>query len=228
MNDPTTELRVPVEPKKGGKGKYVAIGCAGVLLVTVIGGYLAYRGVTGFISGIADQYTSTEQIELPDVDVTDEEAAVVLERVAAFTGVIKADGPTPPSLVLTSQDINTLIQQHPDWSELAGKVHVSIEGDRIHGQTSIPLERFGSLFAGRFLNAEVDFRLELTAGRLLAFIDAAEMAGQPLPESFMDAIRAKNLAEDTNQNAEFAATLEKLESITVRDDSITIVPKTSP
>lgn len=84
------------------------------------------------------------------------------------------------------------------------------------------------MFEGRYLNALATFRLELAAGRLAIFIDSAEVAGQPLPEEIMSALRAKNLAEKANQDPKAVAILDQLESVAVKDGNLTIVPKMAP
>jgi len=212
------------ETKKRGCGKYIAIGCAGVLLLSIIGAFFAYQGVKGVISGVADQYTDTAPLELPSVEVTEEEAAAVLERVAKFTEALQQDK-QPSALVLTSQDINVLIQRHPDWTEMADKVYVTLEEDKIQGQVSFPLDDIGSLFKGRYLNGSATFRLSMTAGRLLVFIDSAQVGEESIPEEFMSAIRVKNLAEEANKGPDMKAILQKLDSITVQDGKLSIVPK---
>jgi len=212
------------DTKKRGCRKYIAIGCTSVLLLAAIGGFFAYRGVKGFISGMTEKYTYTTPLELPSVDVSEDEAEAVLERVATFTEALKQNG-QPSALMLTSRDINVLIHRHPDWTNMAGKVYVTIEEDRIQGQTSIPLDDFGGMFKGRYLNGSVVFRLDMTAGRLLVFIDSVDVGGKAFPEEVMSALRAKNLAEDVNKDPDSTAILQTLDSITVRDGSLSIVPK---
>lgn len=214
------------QPKtvKRGCWKFVAIGCACVFLVAAIGGFFAYRGIRGFISGVTEKYTFAAPMELPTVDMPEDEAAAVLDRVGAFTEALKQNA-APSPLILTSREINLLINRHPNWKEMAGKVYVTIEEDRIKGQTSIPLDELGSLFEGRHLNGSAVFRIDMAAGRLLLFLDSVEVGGEPIPEEFMSAMRAKNLAEEANKEPNVIAVLEKLESITVRDGSLIIVPK---
>ena len=52
---------------------------------------------------------------------------------------VEAGTPTEP-LVLTSDDLNALIEENPDFK---GKIYVKIEGDEVKGQVSIPLDRLG-------------------------------------------------------------------------------------
>ncbi|MEI7901334.1 MAG: hypothetical protein WCK89_13870, partial [bacterium] len=118
-----------------------------------------------------------------------------------------------------------LIQKNPAWSSLAGKVYVNLEGDRIHGEASIPLEQLGKFLKGRWLNGSATFRVETAAGRLLVFLDSLSVRGQAVPENFMGSFRSKNLAEDATKKPETAALLQKLESVTVRDGKLRIVAK---
>ena len=65
-----------------------------------------------------------------------EEAKELHDRVDAFQAALDSGKPTEP-LVLDSDDINVLIADNPD---LRDKVHVDIEGDKVKGQVSFPLE----------------------------------------------------------------------------------------
>jgi len=214
----------PTAPQRGGCWKYGAIGCAVALVLAVVVGIIAFWGVRRFVTNLTEQYTATTPMELPRVEAREDEGEAVVERVDAFTGALKHHG-TPQPLVLTARDINILINRHPDWKALAGKVFVSIEDDKISGQTSIPLDGLGKLFAGRYLNGSASFRVEMTAGRLLVFIESVTVGGEPLPEELVNALKAENLAKDVNKQPESRAVLQQLESITVRDGRLTIVPK---
>jgi hypothetical protein len=212
--------------QEGGSGcmKYALIGCLAMVVLIVVGGVLAYHAVTGFMSGIVDEYTDTQPRELPAVVVNEEEAEVIVQRVETFRKAQDAGGATEP-LVLDANDINQLIHHHPDWSELADKVYVTIEDDQIQGEVSIPLDDVGELVKGRYLNGAATFKVGLAAGRLVVFVETLEVNGKPIPNEFMEQLRSKNLAEDSHKDEDFVAVVEKIESITVQDGRIYIVPK---
>lgn len=213
------------QPKNQSRGilKYVAIGCAVVILLVGVGGFFAYKGIKSFLSGVSEKYTSAQPMALPTVDASEDEALSVMDRVEAFTDALDRNA-SPSPLILTSRDINVLISNHPKWKKMAGKAYMTIDGERIKGQISIPLNEIGNLFEGRYLNGSAVFRLGMSSGRLLAFIDSIEVGGNPLPEEFMGTIRAQNFAETANEDPDIIAVLEKLESISIRDDSIVITP----
>ena len=212
------------QKKKSGCGKKIAVGCFTVIFLAVVGGFFAYRGFMKLAIKLTDEYTATAPASLPSVEVSDQEAAEILTRVDAFAQAVK-EGQHGSALTLTSRDINVLILKKPSWSSMAGKVYVTLEGDRIHGDASIPLEKIGGVFKGRWLNGAGTFRVETAAGRLLVFLDALSVRGKPIPESFMAGIRSKNLAEDAAKKPETAALLEKLDSVTVRDGKLSIKSK---
>jgi len=234
MSEQIAEFNEPItptgdqqpKPSKRGCWKFVAIGCVSVFLLAAIGSFLAYQGVKGFISGVAEKYTFAAPIELPSVDISEGEGEAVLGRVTEFTNALKQNETASP-LILTSRDINILINRHPNWKEMAGRVYVTIEGDRVKGQTSIPLEELGRLFEGRYLNGSAVFQIGMAAGRLQIYIDSVKVGGEPLPEEFMSAMRAQNLAEEVNKQPNAVAILEKLESMAVRDGTLIIVPKSN-
>ncbi len=213
------------QTRKPGCWTYAAIGCAGVLLLSAIGGFFAYRGVKGFITEMAEEYTDTAPLELPGVEVSEHEAAAVLGRVAAFNTALEQDR-QPATLKLTARDINILIHKHPDWTNMADKIYVTIEEDKVRGQTSIPLNEFGGMFEGRYLNGAAALRVDMLGGRLLVFVDSIDVGGKALPEQFMEGLRAKNLADDANMDPETMAVFQELDSITVKNGSVVIVPRT--
>lgn len=115
-----------------------------------------------------------------------------------------------------------LIQKTPAW---ANKIYVGIDGDRLTGEASIPLEEFGSLFKGRWLNGSASFSVSTITGRLVGFIDTLSVRGKPVPDSFMRAIRSRNVAEQASAEPKVAEVLQKLDSVTVRDGQIVIKAK---
>jgi hypothetical protein len=171
-----------------------------------------------------DRYTSTAPASLPIVDVSDEEAANLSRRVEAFAQALQA-GESGKELALSSKDLNVLIQRNPSYGEHAAKVYVTLEGDAIRGDASLPLDGLGQAFKGRWLNGSGTFRVETAAGRLLVFMDTLSVRGKPLPDSFMAGLRGKNLAEQAANDAKTVELLSKVERLYVRDGTLHIVSK---
>lgn len=215
---------VSAQKKTSGCGKSCAVGCVTVILLAVAAGLFLYQSGAKILKKVADEYTATSPATLPAVEATPEEASNLVTRVEAFSRSLK-EGQSGQELTLTARDINVLIQKNPGGSELAGKVYVTLDGDRIRGEASIPLEQLGAFFKGRWLNGSGTFRVETAAGRLLVFMDALSVRGKQLPEPFMAGIRGKNLAEDVAKNPKTVEALGKIESISVRDGKLHIQAK---
>jgi len=212
------------EPHKGGCGKLVAIGCAIVFLLAVMAGVGIYFGFRGIVTGVSKSFTDPAPLALPVQNTSPEDEERLFARVHSFAEAIQGDEPVP-ALALTNQEINTLIQRHPEWNELADKVYIRMEENVVHARASIPLTEMGDLMDGRYLNGAVTFRIEMVAGRLLVFIDKASVQDISIPEAIMKALRSENLAQDANSDPETAAILEKLDSISIRDSKLLIVPR---
>ena len=69
-----------------------------------------------------------------------EKRQALKDRVEAFRKAVDAGTPTEP-LVLTSDDLNALIEENP---ELKGTIYVKVEGDEVKGQVSFPLDKLDS------------------------------------------------------------------------------------
>jgi len=218
------------ETKKEGKkgyGKYIAIGCLMAVVILMICGYIAYRGIKGSITSLLEEYTDTESRAFPLPTASENEIRILITRMDEFKRAVIAGEPAEP-LILTSDEINQLIYYHPDWSELKGKANIEFEDERIEASISFPLGSFGEFLGfekDRYLNGSAVFSIELNQGRLLVFLDSVEVRGESLPESFMQRLRSENLAKDAFEDEELALVIEKLESITVENGQLYIVPK---
>lgn len=212
------------EKSKDGCLKYGAIGCLVIVVLMIIGGYFAYKFTRKFVSKVTEEYTSVQPMDLPAVVASETEIHDILERVRLFTESLHEDN-KPSPLVLASRDINILINKHPDWKKLAGIAYVTIEGDQVKGEISIPLGEISSMFEGRYLNGLAVIRISMEEGQPLLVIDSVEVAGKKLPDEFMRTLRNQNLWKESNTDTGINEVMEKLESIIVRDGNLIISPK---
>ena len=195
------------------------------VLAVGVGVYMLYRALERAV----DQYTATAPRELPKVEMPPERRQSLTERVEAFRKAIDAGTPTEP-LVLTSDDINSLIDENPNWK---GKLYVTIEGDKVKSQVSIPLEKLSAalekvgigFLRGRYLNGEAELKASLRDGVLLVTLESFEVNGQRPPEEFLANLRQQNLAEDAYKDPKNAQQIRRLESIEIKDGKIIIKPR---
>ncbi|MCC6488225.1 MAG: hypothetical protein IT364_12065 [Candidatus Hydrogenedentes bacterium] len=208
------------QPKKSGF-PWLLVGCLGAIAVGVfllIAAFIAARMVVG---GLVDEYSDETPQEIPVSTMAPEDYAALKERFDAFTQAVNQGTPVAP-LELTSDDVNALIQNDPNWSDLKGHVHVALEDDLVGSTVSMPLESFG--MPGRYVNGNARFSVFLRGGQLYVHIESLEVGGKALPEAFVQGMRSENLAKEYNNDAQVQETLSKFESIDVVDGVLRFVP----
>jgi hypothetical protein len=194
----------------------IIAGVLAVLMAIFLGilAFVAYR----FFNRMIDEYTGTEPIALPALKMSDEKRDEVKNRWDSFRKAVNAGTASEP-LVLTSDDLNALIEQNP---ELKGKIYVSVEGDEVKGKVSFPLGEFMPYLKGRYLNGEADLKASLFDGELIVHLDGLEVNGKKVSEEFMRELRKQNVAKDAAKDKDFSAVLRKLESFEIKDGKIVL------
>ncbi|MGO9469747.1 MAG: hypothetical protein ACLQIB_46905 [Isosphaeraceae bacterium] len=198
-----------------------------VMTMLLIGAvlYFAYQAFSQYVV----EYTATAPRELPKIEMPAEDRESLKKRVEVFRKAVE-EGKAVEPLVLTSDDLNALIEEEPD---LKGKIHLRIEGSELKGQVSIPLERFAQvpglgILKGRYLNGEAELKASFSDGVLIVTLDGIEVNGKRAPEEIMTKIRQKNLAEDAYNNPKNAAMLRKVESMEIKDGKVIIRVRARP
>jgi hypothetical protein len=170
-----------------------------------------------FFNKLIDEYTATAPRELPKVEMAPEQLKTLKDRVDAFRKAAEEKTPNEP-LVLTSDDLNALINDNPD---LKGLIYVKIDNDQVKGQVSIPLDKLNfSMVRGRYLNGEADFKASLSDGVLIVTIESVEVNGKNVPDDVIKELRKQNVAKDFYKDEKAAETIRKIESLEVKDGKI--------
>lgn len=193
-----------------------------VLLVIVLGALMV--GLH-YVRKTVNQFTDSQPMELPTVQMSQGEMDKLKQRFEAFQKAVREQPPTEP-LVLAADDINALIANGSERQALKGKLYVGLEGDQIKGEVSVPLREIGlSVFRGRYLNGSATFNLSFTNGVLSVAPQTIIVKGRPVPEVYMQEIRKQNLAAGFTNEPATAAVLQALEGIQVKEGKLVVVPK---
>ena len=223
MNEAQAENPYQVAGERKSSRSCCVYGCLITFLlaafVVVGGGFGAYWWFTGQVN----RYTADAPADLPIVELSDEELAAIQARVDKFKETIEA-GETPEDLVLTAQELNALLTKDED---MRGRVFVRIEDGEVSGDVSIPTD-FLPGGKGRFFNASATFEVSLDNGVLIVTLQDAEVKGEKLPQQFIDGMSKENLAKDAYKDPEVAATLRRIESISIEHDKIVLKPRVTP
>jgi hypothetical protein len=193
-----------------------------VLLVLVLGGLMV--GLH-YVKKMVNQYTDIRPMELPTVQMSQDEIDKLKQRFEAFQQAVREQRPAKP-LELTADDINALIASGKELQALKGKFYVSLGSNQLKGEVSMPLQQVGlSMFKGRYLNGSATFNLSFRNGALSVTPQTIIVKGKPLPEVYMQEIRKENLAAKSANEPGAAAVLQGLEDIQIKEGKLVVVPK---
>jgi hypothetical protein len=196
-----------------------------LLLLIAIGGVVAVHYAKKALTGLINEYTDTQPMALPKVQMPPAELERLKQRFTAFEEAVKADRPTAP-LELSADEINALIASGPDKQEFKGKVYVSFDGDRVKGELSLPLKELGwKMVSNRYLNGSGTFNVSLRNGVLFVSPQTIEVKGKQVPEMYMQGIRAQNFAQGLTNDPSSMTVLGKLQDIQIKDGKLLVVPK---
>jgi hypothetical protein len=176
--------------------------------------FVAYR----WANRMVEEYTSTAPIPLPTVEMPAEQRQAVKDRVENFRKAVESGTASDP-LVLSSDDLNALIEDNP---ELKGKLYVTVDGDELKGKVSFPIGEFIPMLKGRYLNGEADLKASLRDGVLIVTLEEIEVNGKKAEGEFLKALRQQNLAKDAYKDEKSAEMLRKLESLEIKDGKIVL------
>jgi len=165
-------------------------GCISILVVVLLAGGLAGAWVCKFYGFLNDISEDAPRDDLAVPAPTPEELAVLEQRFEAFEGAAAADGDA--ELVLDADDINArLLASNP---ELQGMVKVSIAGERLLVDASVPLEGIG--LGGRYVNGTIEAGLEMRDGRVEVRLESVRTTkGDEIPKDVLDEM-SRHVSED--------------------------------
>lgn len=219
----------PVPQKKRGCFFYGCITCVILLIVVIIGVFVAVKYAVNFGRRMVAEYTDTSPMTLPKEEMPADQLKQLQERVKAFGAAMDSHSNTPP-LALTGPEVNELINTSPDLAQFRNHFYVTLEGDEIKGEVSMPLDGITQLrklnVSGRYLNGTGTFKAGVTNGNLFLSIQSLEVKGKPLPGNIVTALQQQNLAEKFN-NGQNNASLQRIESAQVKDGTLIVTPKSN-
>jgi hypothetical protein len=183
------EPGTPEGSKPKGKRGCFFWGCLGVVVAGLALGGLAVLSIYSLYN-----LTEPEPRPVPVKEVAPGEYEEIAARLESFVA------PAPPAeerLELTADDLNALIAASPDLEELAGRLFIRLQEDRmlLDVSWSVPLERW--------INATCEARVSLEEGRLkIDVLKAETAAGKELPANLVEGLLHQVLSEATRGKRE--------------------------
>lgn len=217
------------EPPQRGRG-CLFYGCITLVVVAIVSAvllFVAFRAFTGFLRGQIEQYTAAAPAQLPPLNVSADDRKTIVDRVEAFRKLVEGDGTLTDeqrTIELTADELNVLIE---DEKDVKGHVRVEINGDKLQGEISIPLEGI-PLMGGRYLNGRATIIPRASNGRLQIRLADIEVKGQRLPKEAQEAFSKENFMPDNRPEGDRNPPLRPLESVEVVNGKVRIVFSKEP
>lgn len=210
-------------PPGSGRGCFF-YGCLVSAILTLVGlvltGAMLYVGATWY-SKLIDEYTATAPDTLPRVTMSEDDRKALNTRFEAFSKA--ADAGKSAEIVLTSDEINALIDESKQWK---GKVFVTLEQDVVKARLNLPLGETGLWKTeGRYLVGSGTMKVSIVGGLLDVRAQKIEVNGKTLPDKLMTSLSGENLAKESNKDPEQSAKLKKIESLVVKNGKVRLKTK---
>lgn len=208
-----------------GKRKSSGCGClgGGCILALVICGIITAALVWGAVStyyGLKDM-TATSAKPVPVYEATPEEYAAVDKKLKAFQEAY--DVGIDATLTVSADEINTLVARDPNWSALRNHVFVTISGQRIAAQMSVPLTSIKA-FEDRYYNGEVSMSFVTENDKVRPDAVSIRSGDSEFPTWLVRLISSKEWLESMAppQDNKASAVAGDLQSVEIKDEKITI------
>jgi hypothetical protein len=212
------------EPQRRGRGCFF-YGCLTLVVLSVVClvlMFIAVRAGMNFLRGQINQYTADAPAQLPPLNVPADDRKAIIDRVEEYRKLVESNETLTDeqrTLELTADEINVLIED--DERDLKGRARVEINGDKLQGEISIPLNDI-PLMGGRYLNGRATIVPQAVRGELQIRLVDVEVKGQRLPQEVQDALQKENIIPDNGQNRRNRIERE-LDSVEVVNGKLRIV-----
>ncbi|MEM1442631.1 MAG: hypothetical protein AAGF67_09830 [Verrucomicrobiota bacterium] len=225
-------------PPKSSSGKKwgigCGIGCLAALILTVVLVIVGINVGKNWIADMIEAGVSDEPVELVAPTIPEDWINGAIRRFDAFTEAMEANEGVDP-LILDEIDINGIIAHHPDFSDVADSMVVSIVDDKLTSEVSIDLDALGlpdsfltDIIAGKYFNGEVTLSLGMMAGRPAMYLEEIAIDGKPLPSAFMSELSKENILAEAQSDPEAKKFFDKIEELKIEDNRLIIAPARAP
>ncbi|MFZ3375696.1 MAG: hypothetical protein WA183_09100 [Chthoniobacterales bacterium] len=211
----------PPPPQRKGMGCF-ARGCLILLVFALVlilaccaGLYWGYRNHSAVVRGayfLAKTHAITDSPRpIPEYNAPEQEIQAVKGRWQDFEHAVQER--QPAEIELTADEINGLISAN---RHARGKAFVSIEGNRLSLQTSLPLSKFLGQ-SGYYLSGDITIQSDAAASLSKPRLENVALNSQPVPHDFLDwKYRSRSLRDYL---AEYSP-IQDLGTIQIRDGKV--------
>ncbi|MGC8885839.1 MAG: hypothetical protein ACP5MG_01615 [Verrucomicrobiia bacterium] len=196
---------------------YLLLSLGGLFLLALI----LFIAAFSYYKSLVRNYTETKPRPLPTIETSKERFQEVVQRWQEFCKDLFSKRATQP-FRLTAEDINQMIANFGNAKDF---VRVEITNNQIVAHIMAPLTNSGKKeLQGRYINADVNLKLQLEDGFLTLRVDSALANGKPVPKWIVNRVKQKNILEGLENNYEFLQVLQEMDSVEVKDGAVVFTP----
>ena len=209
--------------KKSGRGCLFWFGISAAVCFLFV--LLAVYGTYRYVKWAINEYTDTQPLPAPAVQLSHTEITNLQYRVRAFDDAVKHNQPTAP-LTLSAEEVNALIAERARTNGAPARLFFSFNSNQVQAQLSVSTDGWlWHWMDGRYLNGSGDFAVSLHDGNLSLKVTSLSVRGRPLPENFMQPLRQNNFADGWTNDPNFNEVVGRLQEIKIENGKVTVIPK---
>jgi hypothetical protein len=217
----------PGDPKKQVRSSPAA-GCIIIMLAFAMFVGIAVYGIYAGFTLDADiaKFASEDKVALPHVEASNEAVNEVRNRLSEW-GTAAKTGKTS-EIRFTVQDLNILVANLDGLIDVRGTVYFDkIEGDRLHAQIAMPINRLAFWKQPRYLNGTCTMKTESAEGRIFLRFDTFDIPkAQPIA-GFIERMQQTDLLAQYKENDTLKSIFNQ-SILSLRIEADTVVLETKP
>ena len=217
----------PGDPKKQVRSSPAA-GCVIIMLAfAMFAGIATYGIYAGFtLDADISKFASEDKVNLPHVEASNEEVTEVRTRLSDWGAAAKA-GKTS-EIRLTAHDLNILVANLDGLIDVRGTVHFDrIEGDRLHAQIAMPINRLAFWKQPRYLNGTCTMKTESAEGRIFLRFDTFNIPKAQPVTGYIERMQQTDLLAQYKEDETLSSIFNK-SILSLRIEADTVVLETKP
>jgi hypothetical protein len=200
--------------------------CVGSIFAAGAVVLLAWIGWNYYLYKAFEVYASESAAKIPVFDGGDSMYKESLLKVAAFQKQLKAHA--PGSLILSADEINTIIARLPNLGRFRGQIYVSMQGSQGLVQFSVPYQQLVKFFATkRYVNGGAYFTLAFdpTTYQLVTTFQGFKVNDTDLSPALRDELAAhfnSSLQQSLGTLLSTTPSPEQIQTVTIRTGELVV------
>ena len=203
--------------------KYMVIGCFGTFLVLIVIGLAIVFGGKYALDYAIEEFADENPTAFSESTLGPEESAILEKKFNSFFNGEGGDL-TKNSLAMNSDEINHLVANDPEFSDIKDKIRFTIEGSQMKTQLSLPMDDFKKMYPdlpqgmlqGKYINTDAVIDFRSTGKSVGAYVKSMTIKNKRVPASLLSNIQGRNLLEA----GPLANRLKKIGDIKIQNGNI--------